>query len=156
MEKVETALRYNNIQGGSFSGWCEMKNSKHRSQKTYLVLLTREPTFNRQNKQVRPVTIAEIEKVLPRVHAGSFNTERTGVSLKSRVSLKMNTKAKWFVLPVKGETIYMEEIAEKVYKERFSEETFDRMWGSDSEIEEAEADESSNDGVDVITRELER
>ena len=56
----------------------------------------------------------------------------------------------------------MGEIAEKVYKERFSEETFTRMWelncGSDSEIEEEEegADKSSNDGVDVITRELER
>ncbi|KAK1747324.1 hypothetical protein QTG54_001287 [Skeletonema marinoi] len=134
MEKVETALRYNNIKGGSFSAWCEMKNSKHRSQKTYLVLLTREPTFNRQNKQVRPVTIAEIEKVLPRVHAGSFNTERTCVSLKSRVSLNMNTKTKWFDLPVKGETIYMKEIAEKVYKDRFSEETFTRMWDLKSEV----------------------
>ena len=111
---------------------------------------------------MHPVTIAEIEKVLPRVHAGSFNTERTCVSLKSRVSLKMSTKTKWFDLPVKGETIDMKEIAEKVYKERFSEETFNRMWElncvSDSEIEEeeAEADESSNDDVDAIARELEK
>jgi hypothetical protein len=74
----------------------------------------------------------------------------------------MSTKTKWFDLPVKGETIDMKEIAEKVYKERFSEETFNRMWElncvSDSEIEEeeAEADESSNDDVDAIARELEK
>jgi hypothetical protein len=106
---------------------------------------------------VYPVIIAEIDKVLPKVFGGSFNTEREAISFKSRVSLNMNTKTKWFDLPVKGETINTGEIAEKVYKERFSEETFNRMWelycGSDSEIEE---ETESCDGVDAITRELKK
>ena len=48
LEKLETALRFNNIQGGSFTAWCELKNSKQSGHKMYLVILPRQHTFNRK------------------------------------------------------------------------------------------------------------
>ena len=48
MEKVESALKWNNIQGGSFLSWCELMNSLHPSKKKYLVILPRKFTINRK------------------------------------------------------------------------------------------------------------
>lgn len=75
----------------------------------------------------------------------------------------MNTKSKWFDLPVKGESVEMFEIiAVKVFKERFSEETYNRFeemyFGSDSSsdddgVAEAECGEAP-EVVDGITNAL--
>ena len=58
------------------------------------------------------------------------------MSFKSKVSLKPHTKAKWFDLPVTGEVIEMEEIAKRVFKDRFTVDTYnkfiDMYFGSDS------------------------
>ena len=71
---------------------------------------------------VHPVTIAEIDKVLPNVSEQTFNPDRDSIPFKSTVSVKLNTQAKWFDLPAVDETIPMRDISEKVYKERFSQE----------------------------------
>ena len=71
----------------------------------------------------------------------------------------MSTKAKWFDLPHIGEKIDTSEIATKVYKERFSEETFDQMWemfcGSESDGDSQKSGEveekAQGDDVDAIT-----
>lgn len=66
--------------------------------------------------------------MLPRVHHGTFNLDHhVNLPLKSSVSVRLNTKEKWFDIPVTGEIIEMEQIAVKVYKERFSEETYFKM-----------------------------
>lgn len=77
------------------------------------------------------------------------------MSFKSNVSLKLHTKAKWFDLPVTGEVIEMEEIAERVFKDRFTVDTYNKFmdlyFGNDSieekekeEVEEAVHDEAVN------------
>ena len=45
MEKVETALKHNRIQGGSFRAWCELINSQPTTIKRYLVILPRTFTY---------------------------------------------------------------------------------------------------------------
>ena len=109
--------------------------------------------------------IAEIDKVLPKLHPGTFNSRRSQIGFKSTVSLKLNTKTKWFDLPLKGEIIEMGEIAERVFKERFSEETYERLEGEyfyDSSDEEngnedgqaGAQDNGEADTVDDIARGL--
>ena len=150
VEKIEKALHFNDIQGGSFSTWCQLMNTKQPNQKMYLVLLPRRPTFNRKKEKLRlqakpnsrflspvfPVTIAEINSVLPKLYPGTFNPNNKSIRFKSTISQKLNTKAKWFDLPVTGETIDMDAIAVRVFKERFSEETYcslkEKYFGSDS------------------------
>jgi hypothetical protein len=68
MERVENAFKWNNISGGSFSGWCEIDNEVLQDeQKRYLVLLPRSATFNRKMEEVYPVYIAEISTVMPKL-----------------------------------------------------------------------------------------
>eukprot|EP00581_Thalassiosira_minuscula_P002491 CAMPEP_0183737128 /NCGR_PEP_ID=MMETSP0737-20130205/51098_1 /TAXON_ID=385413 /ORGANISM="Thalassiosira miniscula, Strain CCMP1093" /LENGTH=389 /DNA_ID=CAMNT_0025971333 /DNA_START=90 /DNA_END=1255 /DNA_ORIENTATION=+ len=162
LEKIENALRWNNINGGSFSAWCQLRNSTRPDQKHYIVVLPRKFTFNRQKEKVFPVTIAEIDKVLPKLRESSFNPNRSEIRFKSSVSIKLTTKAKWFDLPVTGQFIDMGKIAEKVFKDRFSEQTYyqleDLYFGSDTSDDsesgqEAEAEESV-DPVDTIANEL--
>lgn len=64
--------------------------------------------------KVYPVHIAEIKSVLPKLYPGSFNTARQ-VRFKTNVSVKMNTKEKWFDLPSAGKFVDTWSIAEKVY-----------------------------------------
>ena len=117
---------------------------------------------------VYPVTIAEIDNVLPKLYHGSFNPNQKYVSFKSNVSLKLHNKAKWFDLPVTGEVIEMEEIAERVFKDRFTVDTYNKFmdlyFGSDSgeekekEVEEAVHDEAvtvkATNDIKDITDEL--
>ena len=76
---------------------------------------------------VYPVTIAEIDNVLPKLVQGSFNPNQNYVSFKSKVSLKLHTKAKWFDLSTTGGVIEMEEIAKRVFKDRFTENTYNEF-----------------------------
>ncbi|KAL7538859.1 hypothetical protein ACHAXR_011420 [Thalassiosira sp. AJA248-18] len=154
MEKVENALHWNNLNGGSFSSWCRLRNSKQPNQKMYLVLLPRKSTFNRHH-----------EKVLPKICSNSFNTNHNSIRFKSSVSLKLNTKAKWFNLPITGEVIEMGQIAVKVFKERFSEEKYERLrhlyFGSDSSdgdetSDKVEEKEAADHHVDDIINELKK
>ena len=87
---------------------------------------------------------------------------------KSKASLKLHTKAKWFDLPVTGEVIEMGEIEERVYKERFTVDTYNKFmdlyFGSNSsedkekEVEEAVHDEAvtvkATNDIKDITDEL--
>ena len=98
---------------------------------------------------VHPVTIFEIDKVLPKAYHGSFNPNRKPIPFKSTISVKLNTKAKWFDLPHPDENIEdeLDEIAKKVYKERFSEESFDQF-------SKAYFDSDSDDGDVSVKRGL--
>ena len=104
---------------------------------------------------VIPVTIAEIDKVLPKIYNGSFNSNRSQLSFKSSVSLKMRRGG--FDLPYIGTKIEMEEIAEQVFKERFSVETFEQLndlyFGSESD-EKCESTKEDKPDVDDIVQRL--
>eukprot|EP00804_Cyclotella_cryptica_P010561 CCRYP_019863-RA/>CCRYP_019863-RA protein AED:0.10 eAED:0.13 QI:0/1/0/1/1/1/2/0/352 len=126
MERVENAFKWNNIPGGSFSKWCELYNEKRQpDQKRFLVVLPRSPTLNRQLNKVHPVQIAEIAAVLPSLYPGSFNQRKEIIQFKSTISVKINTKAKWFDLPSTFKMVNTLEIAKRVFIERFSQSTFD-------------------------------
>ncbi len=125
MEQVGKALQYNTIPGGSFPRWCELKNSRRTDQKAFLVLLPRQFTVNRKHQEVYPVQVAEIATVLPKVHEGTFNREL--LSLKSTISVNLNTKSFWFDLPRSNETVDLKSTMEKVFIDRFSKEAFDRF-----------------------------
>ena len=96
---------------------------------------------------VYPVTIAEIDDVLPKLVQGSFNPNQKYVSFKSKVSLKLHTKAKWFDLPTTGEVIEMEEITKRVFKDRFTVDTYNKFidlyFGSDSSENKGEVAEEA-------------
>ena len=104
---------------------------------------------------VIPVTIAEIDKVLPKIYHGSFNSNRSQLSFKSSVSLKMRRGG--FDLPYTGTKIEMKEIAEQVFKERFSVESFDQFnnlyFGSESD-EKCESTKEDKHNVDDIVNDL--
>ena len=86
-----------------------------------------------------PVHIAEIASVLPNLCPGSFNLDKNDIKFKSRVSIKMNTKAKWFDLPSTDEYVECWDIAERVFIERFSQDTFntltDEYFGLEENVE---------------------
>lgn len=127
-ERVENAFKWNAISGGSFSRWCQLNNEKRQpDQKRYLVVLPRTPTFNRQLNKVYPVQIAEISAVLPSLYPGSFDPTKRPIRFKSTISVKIKTKAKWFDLPSTYEKVNTLEIAERVFIERFSQQTFDSL-----------------------------
>ncbi|KAL7545788.1 hypothetical protein ACHAWF_009135 [Thalassiosira exigua] len=46
LEKVEKAFQHNNINGGSFSAWCQLRSSKQAGQKAYIAILPRTFTVN--------------------------------------------------------------------------------------------------------------
>ena len=65
----------------------------------FLVVLPRSDTLNRASEVVHPLYVAEIDTAKPTLCETSFNNKRTSMSLKTNVSLKLHTKARWFDLP---------------------------------------------------------
>jgi hypothetical protein len=98
--------------------------SKRPDQKMFLVLLPRRATLNRKSQHVYPVQVAEIGKVLPRVYQQTFNSNNESIRLQSKASVNMHTKKHWFALP-RMPVVQLQEIAEKVFINRFSQEAFD-------------------------------
>lgn len=77
MEKVQACLETNSIFGGSFERYCRLRKSiRSPDQRMYVVLLPRKPTVNRKMEKCRPVFIAEIENVLPRIGRTYISTVR--------------------------------------------------------------------------------
>jgi hypothetical protein len=64
---------------------------------------------------------------MPKAYEGTFNPNNETIHFKSTISLKLSSKAKWFDLPyTDGFTgVVLDSIAEKVYKELFSEDLFE-------------------------------
>ena len=110
---------------------------------------------------VFPITIAEIANVMPVIYHATFNPNYQSIRLKSSVSLKLSTKAKCFNLPVTGQMGEMGQIAVRVFKQRFSEQTYNRLddfyFCSDISDDNEEKDEQAEtaDDVNGIATELE-
>ena len=104
--------------------------------------------FPHNSISVHPVIIAEICKVIPKAYEGTFNPNNETIHFKSTISLKLSSKAKWFDLPYTDEFtgVVLDSIAEKVYKELFSEELFEcfssTYFDSDRAYTEKDTDES--------------
>ena len=108
-----------------------------------------------------PVHIAEIASVLPNLCPGSFNLDKNDIKFKSRVSIKMNTKAKWFDLPSTDEYVECWDIAERVFIERFSQDTFntftDEYFGLEESVEnttEGNTNDVQKDGMVDLVQQL--
>jgi hypothetical protein len=115
-KKVEDCFTFNRIPAGSFRSFCNIYNFKKPDQKMYLVILPRKAETG-----VHPVTIAEIDSVIPRARDRAFNTNLTNnISFGTYVQLKPGTKTLWFDLPEQTGDISMNEVAKKVFIERFS------------------------------------
>ena len=161
-ERVENAFKHNNIQGGSYYHWHQLSNEELQpEQKRFLVVLPRLATFNRKMLKVYPVYIAEFATVLPKLYPGSFNLDNKNIKFKSRISIKLNTKAKWFDLPSTDEWVDCWDIAERVFIERFSHDTFgtlmDKYFGSEESGESAtksNANSEQKDGMEDIVQQL--
>lgn len=128
MEKIEQNFDRNSIRGGSYSRYCELRNSgkKGPDEKMFLVMLPREYTINRNREKCHPVFIAEVDTVLPQLGPTSFHPDIKPMRLASKVSVKMLTKRHWFDLP-KTEPIYYVNIMKKLFIEKFSEEELERL-----------------------------
>jgi len=140
MEKLEFYLNMNSIPGGSFRRYCGLRNGRKPGQKMYLVLLSRQAMLNRNMEHGRPVYIAEIDYVLPRLSGSSFIDRRSStfkrlglarsenqIDFKSAVVLKTNTKQTWFFLPKsEHESFYMDRI-KTIFVDIFSQATFDAL-----------------------------
>ena len=149
MEKIEANFQRNEITGGSYLGYCQLRNSPQgKHQKHYLVMLPRTFTVNRAGEKCHPVFIAEIDKVLPKLTPSSFNSALKRLQIRTRVSVKLRTKRHWFDLP-KTEAINYMEILERLYIKKFSKREFDyfeELYFSDDETDsESSKQEQANE-----------
>ena len=156
MEKVEKAFMFNSIPGGSYSSFCKMNNSKRPDQKIFLVLLPRSWTCNRKGEEVYPVQIAEIAYVLPQVNEHTFNQHRWKkfgkMHFRSKISVKLQSKSKWFDLPSFGSLTFMDGIRKQVFQSRFSEERYHHFMHQYIAEDDKESNESKSvDSIDKIT-----
>ena len=119
MEKVEKCFKQNTFPTGSFGDYCNINNSKLPQQKIFLVILPRTSTVNRKRQLVHPVSIAEVDSVVPTIVNETFNTNRSTFRVKSTTAVKLNTRCHWFNLP-DIERIPRSHIVKQVYIERFS------------------------------------
>lgn len=135
MDKVNKAFESNRIPAGSFRAACRLENSRPSSKKRYLVLLPRN-AFNKMsgNMLVHPVQVEEISKILPAACEYTFNEQRSSIAIRSVVSVQSragfinrNSTRLWFDLPKADCSRPLEEIAKKVFLERFSEEEYERF-----------------------------
>lgn len=136
MEQIERCFMNNYTPAGSFGCFCNIYNSKRPNQKIFLVMLPRKATFNRNREFVHPVTIAEIDSIVPSLHEDTFNKKKRGVDVASVVQVKLNTRANWFDLPVLSK-VSMYEVRKKVFIERFSEGTFASLRNAHMELSDA-------------------
>jgi hypothetical protein len=161
IEAVEKTLLRNALQGGSFSAWCQLKASKQQASiPTYLVLLPRQFTQNRklESSKFYSCMLIELRNVLYYLRLCVLNKcfliiqyqfIQSTIHFKSTISLKLSSKAKWFDLPYTDEFtgVVLDSIAEKVYKELFSEELFECFSStysdSDRTYTKKDTDESS-------------
>eukprot|EP00980_Cylindrotheca_fusiformis_P013581 scaffold3479_cov106-Cylindrotheca_fusiformis.AAC.2 len=126
MDAIQKGAHYNRLYGGSFYGWSLVNNTKGPDQKIFLVQVPRMPTHTR-NRIVFPVQVAEIKKVLPKVHEYTFNPKESCIRLKTEISLNLHTKEHWFDLPCPDDFSWNREDVKRVYCERFSIDAFEKF-----------------------------
>jgi len=119
MEDVESAFRFNKIIGGSFEEFCKIRNSQLQP-KMFCVLLPRKSIAKDPHTQVYPVYVAEITKGVPQLYHGAFNKRLPKLRFKTRLSVSLSTKKKWFDLPVPNTPVDVGGIGKKVFIDRFS------------------------------------
>jgi len=127
MEKIEAVYRHNNINSGSFADYCDIEHSKKNGHpKMFLVLLPRNFTYNRAHKKCYPVFISEIDEIKPRLWEESFRLGKEFISLKSQTSLKLNTKKRWFELPL-AKKVNNYDTRKRVYIEHFGNDVYNKL-----------------------------
>jgi hypothetical protein len=119
MEAVESAFRLNKIIGGSFEEFCTIRNSQLQP-KMFCVLLPRKSIAKDPHNQVYPVYVAEITKGVPQLYHAAFNKRLPKLRFKTRISVSLNTKKKWFDLPMPSTSVDVGGIGRKVFIDRFS------------------------------------
>ena len=136
MEKIESTYRHNNINSGSFAAYCDIERArsvddpnghKHkinsgRRPKMFLVLLPREFTFDRNRQKIHPVFIAEIDAIQPKLSEKNFDTDSERISFKSRTTMNLRSKKKWFDLPYSDVDLHATK--KKIYVECFGKDAF--------------------------------
>jgi len=145
MEKIESTYYHNNLNSGSFSAYCEIERARrvddpngHRHKvnsgggrpKMFLVLLPRTFTVNRKRQKIHPVSIAEIDTIIPKLSETNFNPDKEKVSFKSRTTMNLRSKTKWFDLPFSGEDVDLPATKKKIYIECFGQEVFNVCGGA--------------------------
>jgi hypothetical protein len=127
-EKIEKAIRYNNIQGGSFKRFHRLRREEEGNEdaKHYLVLVSRAPSEIICASVACPrtswqVDLAEIDTVLPALRDASFTRPAGGVELKSSIKIKEGTRKVWFRIPFVE--IDQRGIAREVFDEYYETET---------------------------------
>jgi len=128
MEAVESAFRFNKIIGGSFEEFCKIRNSLLQP-KMFCVLLPRKSIAKDPHNQVYPVYVAEITKGVPQLYHAAFNKRLPKLRFKTRISVSLNTKKKWFDLPMPtpNTPVDVGVIGKKVFIDRFSKDKYLEM-----------------------------
>eukprot|EP00979_Chaetoceros_neogracilis_P015351 scaffold5740_cov165-Chaetoceros_neogracile.AAC.1 len=105
-EKIEKAIKYNNIQGGSFKRFHRLRREKegNKDAKHYLVLVSRAPTEIICASATYPrtawqVDLAEIDTVLPALRDVSFTRPAGDIVMKASIKVKEGTRKVWFRIP---------------------------------------------------------
>jgi len=96
----------------------------------FLVLLPRKFTFDLNRQKIHEVTIAEIDTIKPKLSEANFNPDREEVSFKSRTTMNLRSKTKWFDLPFSGEDVDLPATKKKIYIECFGQEVFNACGGA--------------------------
>ena len=126
MKAVESEFCFNKISGGSFEEFCKIHNSQLQP-KMFCVVLPRKSVATDVQNRVYPVYIAEITKGVPQLYHNAFNKRLPKMIFKTRISVAINTKKKWFDLPQHGNPVDIWSIGKKVFVDRFSKSKYDEM-----------------------------
>mmetsp|Transcript_14694 Transcript_14694/g.18655 ORF Transcript_14694/g.18655 Transcript_14694/m.18655 type:complete len:517 (-) Transcript_14694:255-1805(-) len=104
-EKIDKALKYNSINGGSFARFHQVRRSRPKKKfplaKQYLVLVGREPTSTSSMTSDKwwEFFLLEIENVLPRLDNKSFARPQEKPKIRSTIKANTQTKQHWFRVP---------------------------------------------------------
>ena len=117
MKAVESEFRFNKISGGSFEAFCKIRNSQLQP-KMFCVLLPTTSIAKDAQSRVYPVYVAEITKGVPQLYHNAFNKKLPNMRFKTRISVAINTKKKWFDLPNQSTQVDMWGVGKKVFMTR--------------------------------------
>jgi len=122
-QKLENCWKYG-YPGGSFRTYAALEPNGKR----FLVVVSRQPSIGRTEDKHYPVTLAEIDHVVPRLTDWSFvasTKEGSGVPLRTIIKPNLSTRKRWCDLPACYVDVAFE--VKRAYDGKFGEGKWDEM-----------------------------
>lgn len=119
---IKNMVKHDSVSGGSFLAFSKFKPLGQRC----LVMVPRTPRHDDYGKY-HPVTIAEIDQVLPTLTDKSFDLRSIdAIMIKSKVFVKAGTRKTWCMVPASPLSDHVEDLARSVFDSKFGKGEWDR------------------------------